>query len=210
MPAAPTVPTAGTGPAAQTRPGAQTEPGVLDLVGTVRQQHRAILELTDRMLERYESSPISHYSAVRAADALVAAESRHEVAEAVFLWPVVRDLLPELAGLRASAQAQEREARRLLLGLHRSAAGEQAAAVAAEVGKALSLHVRFEETQFLAPLAVALDLRDSYRLARLFSDLSRRGPSRPHPRVPDIPGLLRSGAPVVARADRVRDFLRMR
>lgn len=183
---------------------------MIDLIGAIRDQHRLILDLADDMLKKYEDSPVSRGAAVKAVDALVAAESRHEAAEAVFLWPVVRDRMPEYADLRAVAQTQEREARRRLHRLHKEAKSDGAPEWANQVVRDLLLHVRVEESHFLPVLPGVLDPRDSYRLGPKFVAMCRRGPTRPHPRTPDIPGALRMSAPLVARIDRVRDLFRMR
>lgn len=183
---------------------------MIDLVQAVRDQHRAILDLADRMLDRYEGWPLSRRAAVHAVDALVAAESRHESAEARLLWPVVRDALPEYAELRAAAQAQERRARFRLHRLHKRADQDEAPLLAAQVVRQLATHVAFEEREILGALGHVLDLDVSYSLAPRFRTIYERGPTRPHPRTPDIPGLLGMVSPMVARADRVRDLLRLR
>lgn len=183
---------------------------MIDLISAIRDQHRVILELADDMLDKYGDLPVSRRAAVKAADALVAAESRHEAAEAIFLWPVIRDRMPEYSDLRAVAQSQERDARHKLHRLHKAADDDRAADLANRVVRDLLLHVRMEESQFLPVLADVLDPRDSYRLGPKFVEMCQRGPTRPHPRTPDIPGVLRMSAPLAARADRVRDLLRRR
>lgn len=183
---------------------------MIDLVGAVCDQHRSILELAERAVDRLERWPVGDSATTRALDALVAAESRHELAEAIVLWPVVRDVLPEYDSLRAAAQKQEMEARFDLRRMRRLAATEEAGPFAARVVRGLAYHVALEEGQVLPALADALDLADSYRAARLFRDLYRAGPTRPHPRMPAAPGLLRASAPLVSRADKVRDLLRRR
>jgi hypothetical protein len=183
---------------------------VTDLPQAVCDQHRVILDLADDMLEKYESLPLSGRSVVKAVDALVAAESRHESAEAVFLWPVVRDVMPEYAELRAAVQAQERRARFHLHRLHKQAREPDSAALAVRIVRQLASHVAFEENEILAALGPRLDRDVSFRLARKYVTICERGPTRPHPLTPAIPGLLRMSAPLVARTDWVRDLLRLR
>lgn len=152
----------------------------------------------------------SERSARQAIDALVALESQHEAAEAMYVWPVVRDTLPEYAGIRETAQLQERQARHRLHRLRKVAGHPGSAALAAVVVREVVIHVGLEESQVLPSLESALSYNDSARIARMYRRASAAGPTRPHPLVPAIPGVLSLTAPMAARADRVRDLLRIR
>lgn len=180
------------------------------LVEAVRREHREILELVDRLEESSHKWPLGERAERKAVHALVALESRHEVAETQVLWPVVRDALRNLSGVRAVAQGQEREGRRLLHRLHKTAGSEEAISLVPRVVELIRLHVALEETQILLPLESTLGPNDSMSLGEVFERISAKSPTRPHPLTPAIPGVLAVTAPVTRRADRLRDLLRLR
>lgn len=181
-----------------------------DLIEAVRAEHRRILELTDEVLARCGEGPDGERAPVKPIDALVALESRHESTEARFLWPVVRDTMREYAGLRETAQRQERQARRDLYRLHKVAGQPGSAGLAVRVARQIVTHVGLEESQILAALAGTLSPNDSVRIGRMYRDASKNAPTRPHPRLPAVPGLLSMVGPMSARMDRTRDLLKRR
>jgi hypothetical protein len=180
------------------------------LVETVKADHQAILEKVERLVDHYHTWPLGEHGAGKALHALVAAESRHETAEAQLLWPVVRDLLPDYWNVAEMARKQEGHARGLLHRLHKAKGTDRSADMVPEVAQAVRDHVRLEDSQVLAALASALSRNDSLRLGLLFERGLALGPTRPHPRIPPVPGILSLVGPLTRRADRVRDFLRIR
>ncbi|HET9078088.1 MAG TPA: hemerythrin domain-containing protein [Acidimicrobiales bacterium] len=185
-------------------------PEVVDLVDAIGREHLRILRLVDRLVEGCQNLALHEHAARKAAATLVALESRHEAAEVRYLWPVVRDALPEYADIRATAEAQEREARRLLHTLSKSLKPASAPAEVGAVSKSIRIHIGLEDSQLLPALKATLDPNDSVRLGRLFVEASANGPTRPHPRLPAVPGLVAAASPLAARVDRVRDLLRIR
>lgn len=183
---------------------------VVDLVEAVRREHRSILALLDRLDDRYERWPLHEHSLRKTVAHLVAAESRHEAAEIRYLWPVVRDTLPQYAEIRAVAQTQERDARRRLHALSRSLRSPSLPEGIPAASKALRMHIGLEESQILPSLQSSLDPDDSIRIGRLFAAASAAGPTRPHPKLPAVPGLVAAASPIAARLDRIRDLLRIR
>lgn len=182
---------------------------MLDLVGAVRAEHRRILARADAVAQRFAKRPFDRDRARRAVHALTVAESRHEVAEARYVWPVVRDLLPELAEVRAAGEADERQLRRWLKDLHAAAGSVSAAPLAERVAASVVSHVGLEESHVLPALAATLSERDAYRLGRQYQRASAAAPTRPHPHVPAIPGVLAAVSPLARRLDHVRDLLHM-
>ncbi|MDE3205825.1 MAG: hemerythrin domain-containing protein [Acidobacteriota bacterium] len=180
------------------------------LVEAVRSDHRAILELVDRLEDSLARWPLGEKTARRTTRALVDIEARHEVAEARVLWPVVRDTMRELSLLQSVAQRQERDGRRLLRRLDRTAATDTGRVIGGKVVAAIRLHVAVEEAQILAALDTIIDPNVSASLGMVYAKVSARSPSRPHPSIPAIPGILALTSPLTRRADRVRDRLRLR
>lgn len=181
-----------------------------DLVEAVRREHRKVMELAERLGEKYERWPLGEHAARKAVDELVSLESRHEVAEALYLWPVVRDLLPEYAEIRATARRQESQARRLLHSLHKSAGTEESVELVPRVVQAVRIHVGLEDSQILAALEDTLPDNDALRLGPQFERASALAPTRPHPLTPAVPGVLSLVGPLARRADRLRNLLRLR
>ena len=169
-----------------------------------------MLELAEEVLRESQTDASADRAGRKAIHALVTLEARHEAAEAMFLWPVVRDVLPEYAGMRETAQRQERVARRQLQRLHKLAGRPGSAELASQVVRDIVSHVGLEESQILPSLASALSPNDGARLGRLYQAASKSAPTRPHPLVPAIPGVLSLTAPMASRMDRVRDLLRIR
>ena len=184
--------------------------GVTGLVEAVRLEHRRILDVAGRLVDKAEKWPLGEHATRKALHGLVALESRHEAAEARFLWPVVRDLLPEYAAIRETAEIQERQARWQLHHLHKAAGTEAAVDLAARVVRDMRIHVGLEESQILPALEAELSRNDALSLGPQFQRASELGPTRPHPRTPAIPGVLALVGPVARRADRLRDLLRLR
>jgi hypothetical protein len=192
---------------------------MITLTDAIRRDHERIIEQAEEVLERYDGRPVADSRARKAVHGLVVLESRHEAAEARNLWPVVRDALPEYRRLRAHALQEEREARRHLHRLHKWAArsartsdGFEPAAGVPEgvtvVVQELIAHIGLEQSEILPALDAALERFDSIRIGQMFRAALASAPSRPHPKVPPIPGLLALVSPAAVRYDRVRDLLR--
>lgn len=181
-----------------------------DLVAVLRGEHRRILAANEVMRARYHAYPFDPARARRAVHRLVRVEAGHEVAEACFLWPLVRDLLPEYRQMREEAAAEEKELARWLRQLHKSSGTASSVALAEKVSRAVVSHIGMEEGQILPSLDAVISRYDSARLGRHYAEFSARTPSRPHPRLPAVPGLIALSGPLVGRVDRILDRLRVR
>jgi hemerythrin-like domain-containing protein len=138
------------------------------------------------------------------ADFLVAAESRHEIAEELVVWPAVRKRVPEGAALVAEGLRQERTAKFILDAL-RFADGSARHDLALEFTESARAHIAFEEGQILDALKRATVWPGLHVLGAKFLLAKRFGPTRPHPRGPERRfGLLTWGM-FVATVDRLRD-----
>jgi hemerythrin-like domain-containing protein len=183
---------------------------VIDLITAVRRDHRKAREMVDRLAEISGEWPIHERAIRKTILSLVALEAAHEAAEARYLWPVVRDCLPEYAEIRELALVQERQARRQLHTLHKAAGTKAGADLVPGVVQALRIHIGLEDAQILPALESSLSRKESLRLGPQFEQALRTGPTRPHPRTPAIPGVLAVVTPLARRTDRLRDFLRLR
>jgi hypothetical protein len=183
---------------------------VNDLIRAIRKDHASILDKADDLAQHYSRWPLGEHAAGRALHELVVAESRHESAEAQVLWPLVRDLLGQYRDIAEVGREQERDARWQLHRLHKARGTPASAEMVPAIVGAVRTHVGLEESQILPALASTLSRKDSLRLGPVFEAALRCAPSRPHPRLPAIPGLLAATAPLARRSDRMRDLLRLR
>jgi hypothetical protein len=183
---------------------------VTTLVASVRSDHAAILKVLGRLEKAAAKYPLGEHAARKASRRLVALESRHEAAEAAVLWPVVRDRLPECSRARADAVAQEHNGRLLLHHLGRSIGRRpQMTALVPELSATLRAHIALEEGWVLGLLERRLEASEALRLGAVFRQASAAAPTRPHPYLPDIPGVIALVSPLARRVDRVRDLLRL-
>lgn len=180
-----------------------------DLFDELRRDHEHITEL----LSELRGDPASDGPPPRRrrslAQRLVIAESKHEVVEEAFFWPAVRRLLD--AGLAREGVDQETVGKRLLCELDRTRAGnEDFATLVVQAESRIRQHIGFEETQVWPSLRLAMEPAEAARLGSAAAALRRWAPTRPHPLVPPLPGVLTTGGPVVGMLDRARDLLTLR
>jgi hemerythrin-like domain-containing protein len=140
------------------------------------------------------------------AQRLVIDSSRHEAAEEQYFWPTVRDRLPDGDGLADQAIAQEQEAKETLARLDKLEASD------AEFDQVLDAfipaarrHIAFEETQVWPTLRQALTAAEARELGDKLATARKRGPTRPHPRTPASPEVLKTAGPAIAAVDKLRD-----
>ncbi|HEY3942757.1 MAG TPA: hemerythrin domain-containing protein [Acidimicrobiales bacterium] len=178
-----------------------------DLWRVVDADHDLIWGLLNRLTggpAAREGTPREHR---RTAKLLVAVESAHEAAEELILWPRVRRC-PGGDQLVEQARHQEGEAKRALNELEHISAGNQEfdECVQSLAGMARE-HIAYEQNQIWVRLDEQLRGDEPGLLAAEWLAARRTGPTRPHPHVPALPGILGSVGLLVAKADRTRDRL---
>jgi hemerythrin-like domain-containing protein len=139
---------------------------------------------------------------------LVIESSKHEVAEEEYFWPTVRDRLPDGDQLADHAIDQETAAKQVLARLEQLSPGD------AEFEKLLSTyipaardHIGYEEDVVWPTLREVLTAAEAENLGKDIAIAKGIAPTRPHPRIPPQPGVLKTAGPAVAAADKVRDEL---
>jgi hypothetical protein len=137
---------------------------------------------------------------------LIIEESKHEAAEEMHFWPVVRERLPNGNELADHAIGQEQEGKEVLALLDKLDAGQpEFEDVLSKFIKAAREHIAYEETVVWPPLAVALSAQDAADLGSKIEQAKKSAPTRPHPGTPPKPGVLKGAGPVVSAMDRLRD-----
>jgi hemerythrin-like domain-containing protein len=137
---------------------------------------------------------------------LVIESSRHEAAEEQHFWPAVRARLGDGDQLADEAISQESEAKEALAKIDKLEASD------AEFDKligdfipAARRHIEFEETRVWPGLRQALTGPEAQELGEKLRKAKEHGPTRPHPRTPANPAVLKAAGPAVAAADKLRD-----
>ncbi len=181
---------------------------IQDLWRVMQADHDMVWDLLNQLTGGAGSPAGSLKEHRRIAQELVALESAHEAAEELVIWPVVRRACPDGEDLVFHATEQERQAKRALNELRAIKPGnkdfeECVATVASHARR----HINYEQNQVWPRLADHLSDGEADRLARLWADSRLRGPTRPHPHTPPMPGVLASAGYLLARLDRLRDTL---
>jgi len=183
-----------------------------DVFDILRADHREV----QQMLAELEGGPTQANRATQLrpearkqlTEKLVIESSKHEVAEEEYFWPTVRDRLPDGDQLADHAIDQETAAKEVLARLEQLSPGD------AEFEKLLSTyipaareHIGYEEDAVWPTLREALTAAEAEDLGKDITVAKQIAPTRPHPRIPPQPGVLKTAGPAVAAADKVRDEL---
>lgn len=142
------------------------------------------------------------------AETLVIEESKHEAAEEIHFWPAVRRYLVDGDRLADTAISQEEDAKLVLDGIDKAEPGSPAFdELIGRFQQAAQKHIAFEENEVWPKLLAVLGPRQLDELGTEIEAAKEKGPTRPHPRTPSNPGVLKTAGAAAAAADRVRDRL---
>ena len=142
------------------------------------------------------------------AEQLIIEESRHEAVEEMYFWPAVREHLPTGDELADTAIGQEDEGKEVLDKLGKLDAGDpEFEKLLAEFTRAGREHIDYEETRVWPELRAALSAEQSQEIGSKMAVAKKTAPTRPHPRTPSSPGMLKATGPVAAAADKARDAI---
>jgi Hemerythrin HHE cation binding domain len=181
-----------------------------NLFDVLRFDHQEV----ERMLAELESGPTAAAGASgddlllrkKMVEQLVIEESKHEALEEMYVWPAVRDQVADGDRLADIATGQEQQAKEVLDRLDKLAAGdpefEQLVTAFIAAGRE---HISYEESEVWPLLWVSLTPEEAHDLGVKFAEGKQTAPTRPHPRTPAAPGVLKTAGQVVAAADRARD-----
>lgn len=137
---------------------------------------------------------------------LVIEESGHEAAEEMYFWPAVRQRLEDGTDLANQARDQEQEGKEVLTRLDKLAPeDEEFEARLTQFTSAARAHIAFEETVVWPGLRSALTAEEADGLGHQLAEAEKSAPTRPHPKTPASPRLLKTAGPAIAATDRLRD-----
>ena len=181
-----------------------------DVFDVLRHDHEEV----KRMLDELESGPTAATGAStndlalrkKMTEQLVIEESKHEALEEMYFWPAVREHVADGGRLADTAIGQEQEGKEVLDKLDKADAGDpEFERLVTEFIKAGREHIGYEETQVWPLLRTVLSAEQAEDLGTKIKEGKKTAPTRPHPRTPASPGVLKTAGPAVAAADRARD-----
>ena len=175
-----------------------------NLYRMLENEHRHIAGLLDELLA---APAIDHDGRRLLFDRLVVAESRHEAAEEMSLWPAVRRRAEGGRELHEEGLRQEGDARYVLDAL-RFETDDQSFRRGLEGAAALlRAHIEFEEQRVWPALKHATGPIGAQLTGARYSVAARMTPTRPHPGGPQKPVGLATMGVAAAATDRIRDVM---
>jgi hypothetical protein len=171
-----------------------------NVVDVLAEQHRELVELTDRLAAEPEDR--------RLADVVIAALSRHLSAEEQYLYPAVRAAVPGGDRLADRELAEDQALLLLLKGF--SPGGISAPGGAKGIADAVRRHVAADAEELLPVLAEMVPVEDLIRVGNRIEMAEEAAPTRPHPGTPSTPPWNKIIDPAVAVVDKLRDVVTRR
>lgn len=164
----------------------------------------AVLSEEHLKLQALSSELASASSTSDHVDVLTAWVSRHLSAEQRYLYPLVRQLLPEGERLIEQELSQDQVILRRLAAL-RSSPSQAFPHIADELVTDLRRHAYAAARDILPRLEEMTQRDDLISLGDLLTEAAASAPTRPHPNTPDRPPWNRMIDPLVGVVDRMRD-----
>ncbi|RAG86474.1 hemerythrin domain-containing protein [Streptacidiphilus pinicola] len=175
-----------------------------NVIAELTADHRDI----ERLFARIQALPPGDPMRKDAADRITIAWVRHEVAEEMFLYPVVR------AAVRGGEDAAHGEVlqhtyiERALKRLERlDVPTMEFNRLVAQVIRDVRTHIATQERLLFPALADVCTPEELARLGEEIRDTRDHAPTRPHPAAPHHPPANRRIAPVIGLVDRARDAI---
>lgn len=140
------------------------------------------------------------------AEKLIIESSKHEAVEEQYFWPTVRDRVWNGDQLADHAVGQEGEAKHVLARLDKVAPTDpEFDDLLTKFIPAAREHIAYEETRVWPALRQVLSAGDAADLGTKLSEAKKLAPTRPHPRTPASPSVLKTTGLATAATDRLRD-----
>ena len=186
---------------------ATSRPGGRDVVQVVTADHRRIAALCAELADPGTPADRRH----RVAQVVTAMLTRHLCAEEQYLYPAVRDAVPDGEELAGREVAEDRAILRTLLDLAAAAPdGEDFDRLAGSVAVQVRRHTDAAEGELLPLLAQMASAEELIRLGNRFELAAEAAPTRPHPGTPATPPWNKVVDPTVGVLDKVRDAVSRR
>ncbi|SPF06251.1 hemerythrin domain-containing protein [Streptomyces sp. MA5143a] len=175
-----------------------------NVVEELKTDHREVEELFGKI----EQLPSGHAKRKEYADQVTIELIRHSVAEEAYLYPAVREHVPDGDAIADRELQDHAEAERLMKDLERCEADDpEFDRLITQLMTEIRSHVRDEESNLFprmtrsCPAEMLDQLGDKVRTAK------KTAPTRPHPSAPDKPPANKMLAPGMGFVDRLRDAM---
>jgi hemerythrin superfamily protein len=175
-----------------------------DVIGELTDDHREV----EQILASIEALPEGDRQRKLRLEKATIELVRHSVAEEEYLYPAVREHVPDgdaIADKEIQDHARVEQLMKQLEGLEADEAGfdGHVATLITEVRE----HVRDEENRLFPALRIATTHETLAALGEKVRRAKRTAPTRPHPSAPDKPPANKLLAPGAGMVDRLRDAL---
>jgi hemerythrin superfamily protein len=176
--------------------------GDQDVVDILTTDHHEVLDLVDRI-------PAADPGQRRdMADTVIAELMRHSVAEEMYVYPAMRDHLPEGEEKVRHDIEEHQQLEELMKELEGvDAADPRFLEVLGRLVQVLRDHVSDEETEHFPELRAQLSAGDLAEMGRKVEAAKKAAPTRPHPAAPHSELFHKLVGPGVGMVDRLRDKL---
>jgi hemerythrin superfamily protein len=182
-----------------------TEPstGEQDVVDVLTTDHHEVLALIGQI-----PTAASNESRRDLADTAISEVVRHAIAEEMYVYPAMREHLPNGDEEVEHDIAEHKELEEVMKRLEGVAADDpQFDALVREFEQKLSHHANDEETEQFPKLRANLPRETLVELAGKVETAKKVAPTRPHPAAPNNPVFHKLVGPGVGLVDRLRDKL---
>jgi hemerythrin superfamily protein len=183
-----------------TSTGGPTEPDVIDVLTA---DHREVQELANQI-----SATAGTDERRDLTDQLIAELVRHSVAEEMYVYPAIRDHLPDGDQAVQHDIEEHKELEQLMKQLEGADAGTtEFEDTLRKLQRVLVDHVRDEETEQFPQLRAHIPAAELVRLKEKVELAKKVAPTRPHPSAPNAELFHKLVGPGVGLVDRLRDRL---
>jgi hypothetical protein len=182
-------------------PMTESAAGITDVVDILTTDHRNVLDLIDSI-----SSAPSPDESRDIADTVIAEIVRHSVAEEMYVYPAMKNHLPDGEAQVQHDIEEHQELEETLKKLeHTSAEDTEFIALVAEVRSQLSHHASDEENSQFPLLREHIPHDELVELGRKVELAKQIAPTRPHPNSPHSELFHKAFGPGVGLVDKLRD-----
>ncbi|MBB3724460.1 hemerythrin domain-containing protein [Nonomuraea dietziae] len=176
-----------------------------DVIDVLTHDHREVEEMFTE-LEQLGTADVERRQ--KLTEKVIIELVRHSVAEEAYLYPAVRDILPDGDKLADRELAEHAQAEETMKQLERTDAGEPGhAELLARLMAEIRDHIAEEEGDLFLRLRSAASPEQLDELGRKVEAIKKVAPTRPHPAAPDTPPANKMMGPATGLIDRMRDAL---
>ncbi|MEU3960334.1 hemerythrin domain-containing protein [Streptomyces buecherae] len=175
-----------------------------DVIAELTTDHHEVEEFFGKI----QSLPSGDERRKKYAEQAVMELVRHSVAEEAYLYPAVREFLPDGDAVADKEIEDHAKAERIMKELEGVAADDSRFdRLVDELMTEIRAHVRDEEDHLFPRLRAAASAEELATLGDKVRQAKKTAPTRPHPSAPDTPPANKLLAPGAGMVDRLRDAL---